>query len=68
MKPLKLNEFFQLPFSVKSTWSPDGKAAAVTVTIANPEDNGYDQNLWLYRGDGFRQFTALNKGKRLHLG
>ena len=61
MKPLKLNEFFNYRFLSNLTWSPDGKAAAVTVTIANPEDNGYDQNLWLYRGDGFRQFTALNK-------
>ena len=61
MKPLKLNEFFNYRFLSNLTWSPDGKAAAVTVTTANPEDNGYDQNLWLYRGDGFRQFTALNK-------
>ena len=61
MQPLKLNEFFNYRFLSNLTWSPDGKAAAVTVTTANPEDNGYDQNLWLYRGDGFRQFTALNK-------
>lgn len=61
MNPLKLNEFFNYRFLSNLTYSPNGKSAAVTVTAANPDNNSYDQNLWLCKGHGFTQFTALNK-------
>lgn len=61
MNPLKLNEFFNYRFLSNLTCSPNGTAAAVTVTTANPDDNGYDQNLWLSKSGVFTQFTALNK-------
>lgn len=61
MNPLKIDEFFGYKFLSNLTLAPGGKAAALAVTRANPEDNSYDQNLWLCKGDGFHQFTALNK-------
>ncbi len=60
MTPLKLNEFFDYRFLSGLTYSPDGKSAAVTVTVPNPEKNSYDQNLWLNKGNGFEPLTFYN--------
>ncbi len=61
MTPLKLNEFFKYRFLSRLTCSPDGKKAAVVVTEADPEKNGYNQNLWLKQEAGFAQLTSSDK-------
>ena len=63
MKGLCIDQFFTYKFLSGLRWSPDGKRAAFTVTVANKEENAYDAFLYLYENGTVKQLTALGSEK-----
>ena len=63
MEALKLNQFYDYKFLSNVRWSPDGKQAAFCVAEADPEDNSYKANLWLFRDGQSRRLTGMDKEK-----
>ena len=63
MKGLCIDQFFTYKFLSNLRWSPDGKRAAFTVTVANKEENGYDAFLYLLENGAVKQLTALGSEK-----
>lgn len=61
MNPLKLDDFLKYKFLSNITYSPNGKAAALTLSTCNYDSNLYNNNIWLYENDNFKQLTALDK-------
>ncbi len=58
MEKLSLTDFYKYSFLSGLTFSPDGKKALFTVKKADPENNGYKSDLYLYD-------TTLGQTKRL---
>ena len=65
MKQLKLEAFLEYSFLSGLSISPDSEKAAVVVSKANadPEVNGYDSAIWVYKGENWTQLTGLQKEK-----
>ena len=53
MKQLKLDAFMEYRFLSELAISPDCEKSAVVVSKANPdpEVNGYDSAIWLYKNE-----------------
>ncbi len=60
MKRIELNDFLTYKALSRLTFSPSGTCAALVVTTPNVQSNSYDQNVWLYSEDVFRQITFSN--------
>ena len=49
MNAIQLKDFLKYRFLSDIKYSPDGKAAAFTVSNCNEDENSYESRLWLYR-------------------
>ncbi len=58
MKELKLDQFYDYLFLSELSYAPDGKSAACVAAKADPSENAYTRNIWLYRDDEWCQLTA----------
>ena len=65
MKQLKLDAFMEYRFLSELAISPDCEKAAMVVSKANPdpEVNGYDSEIWLWKNEKWSQLTGLQKEK-----
>lgn len=64
MKPLQLDAFLGYKFLSNLQYAPDGKRAALTVSVCNEEENTYESRLWLYENETLRQLTDLGQESR----
>ncbi|MBO4290102.1 MAG: S9 family peptidase, partial [Lachnospiraceae bacterium] len=63
MQGLNIDQFFTYKFLSGLRFSPDGKRAVFTVTVANKDENGYDAYLYLYQDGAVKRLTALGSEK-----
>ncbi len=61
MNQLQQNDFFKYQFLSGITYSPNGKATAITVSTCNTDDNCYNSNIWVKENGEFKQLTTMDK-------